>query len=335
MTRNKIWLTLVLGTALLAFAGCGGKPDGTPASADPQGAGKDATTSPANDQTASQGGEIEAVKLVEAWVNAGAKEKEPFTFKAKDGKEYRATFEKDIQRLFTTDNIWAPNTKACVSCHVATNENSVHEMGLGSYAEIITGGDSISNPPGVQIVIPGDFSNSVLRKRLRDNRMPPGVPFDITEANRDGPVVKSQSGGETEAVKLLEAWVNAGAKEKDPFTFQGKDGKEYKATFDKDIQRLFTTDNVWAPNTKACNSCHVATNENSVHEMGLGSYDGIMIGGDSISNPPGVKIVTPGDWNSSVLRHRVRDNRMPPGVPFDITEGNRDGPVIRAGTPVK
>jgi hypothetical protein len=28
-----------------------------------------------------------------------------------------------------------------------------------------------------------------MRARLRDNRMAPGFPFDITEENRDGPTV--------------------------------------------------------------------------------------------------------------------------------------------------
>ena len=38
------------------------------------------------------------------------------------------------------------------------------------------------------------------------------------------------------------------------------------------------------------------------------------------------------DWEHSKLRARLRNNRMAPGTPFDITEGNRDGPVILAVT---
>ncbi|MEK7277488.1 MAG: c-type cytochrome, partial [Chloroflexota bacterium] len=69
--------------------------------------------------------------------------------------------------------------------------------------------------------------------------------------------------------------------------------------------------------------------------MNLGSYEGIMLGGDVLSEPPGVQIVVPGDWKASKLRGRLRDNRMPPGWFFDIEEGNRNGPVIIAGAPLE
>ncbi len=42
--------------------------------------------------------------------------------------------------------------------------------------------------------------------------MPPGMPFDITEANRDGPPV-TVNGQEVAAVDLIKAWVEAGAPE--------------------------------------------------------------------------------------------------------------------------
>jgi hypothetical protein len=58
-----------------------------------------------------------------------------------------------------------------------------------------------------------------------------------------------------------------------------------------------------------------------------------------LSEPPGVPILgqsavgeTDFDWDHAKLRGRMRNNRMPPGIPFDITEANRDGPVILAGT---
>jgi len=37
------------------------------------------------------------------------------------------------------------------------------------------------------------------------------------------------------------------------------------------------------------------------------------------------------DWDHSKLRERLRNNRMAPGWEFDITEGNRDGPLVMAG----
>ena len=81
--------------------------------------------------------------------------------------------------------------------------------------------------------------------------------------------------------------------------------------------------------------CHFDNSADSRHEMNLGSYEGLMLGGDVLSAPPGVAIVIPGDWANSKLRERLRNNRMPPGWEFDIEEGNRNGPVIIAGSPAE
>ncbi len=282
-------------------------------------------------------GKIEAVNLIGAWVDAGAPEKEPFRFTGKDGKTYMATFKEDILPLFTEPNTWAPGTAACKKCHFAVSKDSAHEMDLSSYEGIMTGGDSVSKPDKpARIIIPGNWNNSILRNRLRNNRMPPGMPFDITESNRDGPVVTTKSGGSIEAVNLVGAWVDAGAPEKEPFQFTGKDGNSYEATFEEDILPLFTKPDVWAPRTEACSECHFAISKDSAHEMDLSSYQGIMTGGDSVSKPDKpAKLFTPGDWANSMLRERLRNNRMPPGMPFDITESNRDGPVIEAGRPLQ
>ncbi len=276
-----------------------------------------------------QQGEIEAVKLIGAWVDAGAPEKDPFTFEGKDGKKYKATFEKDILPLFTQPNVWAPNTQACISCHSAVSEQSVHQMGLGKYEDIMKGADCVSGEC-VPIIKPGDWENSKLRARLRNNRMPPGVPFDLTEANRDGPTVDGSGGGKIRAVNLLGAWVDAGAPNGE-FEYTAEDGKTYKGSFEADILPMFTKPNYWAENTQACVSCHSAVSENSVHQMGLGKYEDILKGADCVSGEC-VPIIKPGDWANSVLRARLRDNRMPPGMPFDLTEANRDGPVVKAGT---
>jgi hypothetical protein len=96
---------------------------------------------------------------------------------------------------------------------------------------------------------------------------------------------------------------------------------------------------MWFDGSQACTGCHFANSESSYHEMDLSSYEGIMKGGDVLSEPPGVPILGQSEigaidynWDHSKLRARLRNNRMPPGIPFDITEGNRDGPVILAGT---
>ncbi|MBM4424774.1 MAG: c-type cytochrome [Chloroflexi bacterium] len=69
--------------------------------------------------------------------------------------------------------------------------------------------------------------------------------------------------------------------------------------------------------------------------MNLGTYEGILLGGDVLSAPPGVAVVLPGDWANSKLRERLRNNRMPPGWEFDIEEGNRNGPVLVLGVPAE
>ena len=75
--------------------------------------------------------------------------------------------------------------------------------------------------------------------------------------------------------------------------------------------------------------------------MDLGSYEGIIAGGDRLSEPPGVPLFgqseigdTDFDWSHSKMKERLRDNRMPPGMPFDITEANRDGPIVLVGEEV-
>jgi hypothetical protein len=72
--------------------------------------------------------------------------------------------------------------------------------------------------------------------------------------------------------------------------------------------------------------------------MDLSSYAGILTGADTLEEPPGESLLgesQPGagdfDWEHSELRARLRDNRMAPGFPFDITEGNRDGPIVLEG----
>lgn len=147
----------------------------------------------------------------------------------------------------------------------------------------------------------------------------------------------AQGGGEIRAVDLLGAWTEAGAPNGD-FNFTGADGNAYTANFEADVLPLFTTPSIWFEGSQACTECHYDNSEDSYHEMDLSSYEGIMAGGDVLSEPPGVPLLgqTTGgsdfDWEHSKLRSRLRDNRMPPGWEFDITEENRDGPTLIVGT---
>ena len=283
------------------------------------------------------GGAIKAVDLMGAWVEAGAPEMDAFDYTGYDGNTHQGTFEGDVLPLFTTNGLWFEGAQACSGCHFANSEASYHEMDLTSYAGIMAGGDVLSEPPGVPILGQSemgatdfDWAHSKLRARLRNNRMPPGWEFDITEENRDGPTL-DVNGTEVRAVPLLEAWVEAGAPETDAFG-------DFSATFEANILPLFTTNGLWFEGAQACTGCHFANSEASYHEMDLSSYEGIMLGGDVLSDPPGVPLLgnsevgaTDYDWAHSKLRERVRNNRMPPGWEFDITEENRDGPWVLHG----
>ncbi len=296
--------------------------------------------------------EVKAVNLIGDWVIAGAPETDAFDFTAEDGSTCSGSFAADVQPLFTQNNVWHEGSQACTGCHFGNTENSYHEMDLNTYEGILTGADSLSAPPGVSILGASavgetdfDWDHSKLRGRLRNNRMPPGWTFDITETNRDGLCVEvstdtgvtmltNQYGCDLNGVGLVAAWVEAGAPETDPFTYG-----EAELTFERDVLPFFTQASMWFQGSQACTGCHFGNTENSYHEMDLSSYEGILTGADSLSAPPGVSILgasavgaTDFDWDHSKLRERFRNNRMPPGIEFDITEENRDGPLILAGT---
>ena len=224
-------------------------------------------------------------------------------------------------------------------------------MDLSSHAGIMTGGDALSEPPGVPILgqfefgaTDFDWDHAKLKERLRNNRMPPGWEFDITEVDRDGPCLEVSDDGiavnlgeydcDLHALDLIGAWVEAGAPETETFEIGGS-----QVTFERDVLPFFTEPNMWFEGSQNCTGCHFGNTENSYHEMDLSSYAGIMTGGDALSEPPGVPLLgqsevgaTDYDWSHSKLRSRLRNNRMAPGIEFDITEENRDGPVILAGT---
>jgi hypothetical protein len=294
--------------------------------------------------------EVKAVDLLAAWVNAGAPETDAFAFTAEDGSDCEGMFEEDVLPLFTQNSVWYEGAQACTGCHFGNTENSYHEMDLSTYEGIVTGADSLSSPPGVSILGASaigatdyDWAHSKLRERMRNNRMPPGWTFDITEVNRDGlcvevgdegvTVLPGQFGCDLNGVGVLEAWVVAGAPETDAFAYG-----DAQLTFERDVLPFFTQPNMWFEGSQACTGCHFAATENSYHEMDLTSYEGIVTGADSLSSPPGVSILgasaigaTDYDWAHSKLRERMRNNRMPPGIEFDITEENRDGPLVLAG----
>ena len=347
--ERKAYLPIMMGACLvtLAFvlAACGGTPTASPT--EPEAAPP--TEAPTEAPVDESGAAAYAVNLIAAWVNAGAPETDAFDYEGVDGNTYQATFEVDIKPLFTQNNAWFEGSQACVGCHFAASENSYHQLNMSTYEGIITGADSLESPPGVSIlgqaeVGVGDFDwdHSKLRERLRNNRMPPGWTFDITEANRNGPCVEVGAEGVTvklgkydcdlNAVGLIGAWVEAGAPNGE-FTYG-----DAAVNFERDVLPFFTGNSMWFEGSQACSGCHFAASESSAHQMDLTSYAGILAGADTLESPPGVSILgesTPGagdfNWSGSKLRARLRNNRMAPGWEFDITEGNRNGPLVMGG----
>ena len=118
--------------------------------------------------------------------------------------------------LFTTDGVFFSGSQKCDGCHTGVVKASAHEMGLGTYADIIAGADGVSKPVAVDILgrpdscadgvmnaagtawtTPPDllgacapnWGASKLKARLRNTRMPPGWTFQLDESNRDTPEV--------------------------------------------------------------------------------------------------------------------------------------------------
>ena len=274
----------------------------------------------------------------------------------------------DIQPMMTTDEFWSPGSDACTWCHYANNEDSLgskHVMDLGTYEGIMRGADP--DPDTYEDGHPlfgetetgdtdYDWSNAMLKSRLRNNRMPqaPAWEFWRDESNRLGPDLEFVDGhaqpirpiqytswddpdNVPNALGLVEAWVadlkdggdlNVGGD--DPFSYGGEDN----LTFNNDVLPFFTDGSMWFDGSTSCVECHWGNIEESYHLMDLSSYDGFIYGADGGEHPVlnGTKTALGStdeiDWGSSRIKKRLRDNRMPPDAPFLLSEENRDGPDV-------
>ncbi len=188
--------------------------------------------------------------------------------------------------------MWAPNAfgagPACVICHSSNDPTrSYRGLDLSSCEGIRRGSEE---EPKRKLFTPGkDPKRDVLVRRLRNNRMPLGVHFNVPNDSANHLAVRD--------------WIAAGAK---------NDGH-----FQNEILPLFAKDGAFAPGLPACTQCHMSNQEPpSFHELDLTSYDGIMLGADSVAKgvDHATKVVIPGKPELSGIWQHLAEDRMPPGI---------------------
>ena len=193
-----------------------------------------------------------------------------------------------IATLMRTPNAFGQGV-ACIICH-SSNDPTKSYRGLDlSTCQGIRKGST--EPPARPVFDPGKpAKKSILGRRLRNNRMPLGVHFS-THAK-------------PESVTAVLNWITAGAKN--------------DAQFQDQVLPLFKTDGAFAEGSPACTQCHLSNQEPpSFHELDLTSYEGIMLGADSVAKgvDKATKIVIPGKPEESGLYQHLVEDRMPPGIP--------------------
>ena len=193
-----------------------------------------------------------------------------------------------IATLMRTPNAFGQGP-ACIVCHSTANpEHSYRGLDLSSCAGLRAGS---REAPARPIFQPGQQApgKSILGRRLRNNRMPLGVHFAVST--------------DTPAYAAVHRWIAEGAPN--------------DARFARDVLPLFSRDNVFAPGTPACTTCHMSNQEPpSFHELDLSSYEGIMLGADSVAKGVNnaTKVVIPGQPEASGLFQHLVEDRMPPGI---------------------
>lgn len=157
------------------------------------------TLIPASMPVAQTGGEaagakcaVQAMAALEAWVNAGYPESEPFQFTDSNGAACQATFA-DVQALFSEGNLWYAGAPACTTCHNSNIAAASANMDVSSYAGILAGSRRTSpEMTGNDILGGGSWANSMLNEVLNlptgnARAMPLGRPADAFPAG--GPTV--------------------------------------------------------------------------------------------------------------------------------------------------
>ena len=188
--------------------------------------------------------------------------------------------------------MWAPNAfgtgPACVVCHSSNDPTkSYRGLDLSTCKGILRGSNEA---PKRMLFTPGeDPKRDVLVRRLRNNRMPLGVHFNVPTDRPNYLTVRD--------------WIASGAKNDNHFQ--------------KEVLPLFATDGAFAPGLPACTQCHMSNQEPpSFHELDLTSHDGIMLGADSVAKgvDHATKVVVAGKPELSGIWQHLAEDRMPPGI---------------------
>ncbi len=158
---------------------------------------------------------------------------------------------------------------------------------------------------------------------------PTYVPGKLSQVSLAGIPTPAPNSCLVRAVDLIGAWVTAGAKENDPFSFTSQDEKPCQGTFNADILPLFIQANLWYPGAPSCRTCHTADVNYSYARMDLSSYQGILAGsGRDSASAKGQDILGGGNWQQARLFDLLSSGQMPPETP----EGtNPKGPLVHAG----
>jgi hypothetical protein len=180
---------------------------------------------------------------------------------------------------------------ACVLCHGSNDPaKSYRGLDLTTCGGIIKGSAEL---PARPVIIPGQPRKGLLWRHLQHNRMPFGVHFDYPR--------------DTLNIETVKQWIDDGAKNDNHFN--------------RMVLPLFSQTDAFGIED-SCVNCHMSNDRESVSELDLTSYEGLMLGAKAVRRAraglPPIKIVVPGSTADSLLYQRLVENRMPAGI--DPTE---------------
>jgi len=156
--------------------------------------------------------------------------------------------------------------------------------------------------------------------------IPTLVPATLPANNEHGARPQTAAKCQVSAVDLIGAWVLAGYPETGVFHFKDATGTACVATFENDVQWLFTAADLWYPGALACAACHGPDLAASPARLDLSTYAGILAGSERTSRTDKGKDILGGSWEASLLYETLALGHPP--------EAPSESPIIFAGTPV-